>query len=210
MSRRVSHGISYEDGRGGGQEGGRLARIARLFAEFLRFGCFTFGGGWSIVAQMQRLYVEEQGTITNAELLDMTSIGRSIPGTMIGNIAMLYGFRMAGFWGGAACAFGMVLPPMLVLVAVAYFYTAFQNNPWVAAAMMGVRTAVVPIIAGALIKMAGGAFRFPPCVAVAAATFSLYLFAGVSSIWLVILGVACGFAVSEYYERKGRGGDDPA
>lgn len=31
-----------------------------LLAEFIRFGLFTFGGGWSIIAQMQQLYVEKK------------------------------------------------------------------------------------------------------------------------------------------------------
>ncbi len=60
-----------------------------LFGQFFQFGCFTFGGGWSIVAQMQKLYVEKEKTITSQELLDITSVGRSLPGTMIGNVAML-------------------------------------------------------------------------------------------------------------------------
>ena len=38
--------------------------LLALFWEFFQFGCFTFGGGWSIVAQMQRLYVEKRKTIT--------------------------------------------------------------------------------------------------------------------------------------------------
>lgn len=71
-----------------------------LFRQFFQFGCFTFGGGWSIVAQMQKLYVEREKTITSQELLDITSVGRSLPGTMIGNVAFLYGYRV----GGLACA----------------------------------------------------------------------------------------------------------
>ena len=52
----------------------------------MKFGLFTFGGGWSIIAQMQKLYVEQEHTITSEELLDLTSVGRSLPGTMIGNV----------------------------------------------------------------------------------------------------------------------------
>ena len=73
-----------------------LKKAAVLFGQFFQFGCFTFGGGWSIVAQMQKLYVEKEKTITSQELLDITSVGRSLPGTMIGNVAMLYGYRAAG------------------------------------------------------------------------------------------------------------------
>ena len=74
----------------------RACEICELFVQFMKFGLFTFGGGWSIVAQMQKLYVEEKHTITAEELLDLTSVGRSVPGTMIGNVAVLYGYRVAG------------------------------------------------------------------------------------------------------------------
>ena len=39
-----------------------------LFLEFARFGCFTFGGGWSIIAQMQQYYGDRRKEITSQEL----------------------------------------------------------------------------------------------------------------------------------------------
>lgn len=188
--------------RGSAAMGG-AAEAWKLFVQFFRFGCFTFGGGWSIVAQMRERYVEKEGTLTNEDLLDLTSIGRSLPGTMIGNIAMFYGYRRAGLPGGVACVLGMVLPPTLILMGVTCAYAALQGNVWVLAAMRGVRAAVVPIILSALAAMVRGAFRFPPCAAVAPATFALYAFPGVSSVWLVLLGAACGLLICEGYERKG-------
>ena len=179
-----------------------IKRILRLYLDFFWFGCFTFGGGWSIIAQMQKTYAEEQKSITNAEILDLTSVGRSLPGTMIGNVAMMYGFREAGYFGGAACLLGMVTMPTLILAVITHFYTIFQANPIVAACMTGIRAAVVPIMLNAVFNMVNGAFRFPPCYAVAVLTFSLYLFFGVSPVWLVVLGILCGFAISEYYERR--------
>lgn len=144
----------------------RAREICELFVQFMKFGLFTFGGGWSIVAQMQKLYVEEKHTITAEELLDLTSVGRSVPGTMIGNVAVLYGYRVAGIWGSLACVFGMILPPMGVLVVITHFYTLFQENMWVAAAMKGIRAAVVPIMISAVVGMVGSAFKYPPCFAV--------------------------------------------
>lgn len=181
-----------------------------LFLQFVKFGCFTFGGGWSIVAQMKQLYVDGEGQsalpgrgkLAAADLLDLTSIGRSLPGTMIGNIAMFYGCRVAGFWGGVACVAGMVLPPAVVLAVITYFYTAFREALWVAAAMRGVRAAVVPIILSALLGMLRGAFRYPPCLAVAGLTFALYSFWNVSCVWLVVLGMVLGLLICEFYERK--------
>ena len=183
----------------------RIRDIAVLFCEFLQFGLFTFGGGWSIIAQMQKLYVEQKHVITSEELLDLTSVGRSLPGTMIGNVAMLYGYRVGGFLGGFLCVVAMITPPMLVLSVITYFYTLFKENLWVMSAMTGVRAAIVPIIASAAVNMVKGAFRFPPCFVLAAAAFALYLFFNVSCVMLVVMGIIGGLLISEYYERKGAG-----
>ncbi len=182
--------------------------LATLFLEFFQFGCFTFGGGWSIVAQMQRLYVEKKHTITGEELLDITSVGRSLPGTMIGNVAMLYGNHVAGLAGGVVCLFAMVLPPFVVLTVLTFCYTAVRDNPWVVAAMTGVRAAIVPIMASAALPLAKGAFRYPPCILVAALSFGLYLIWNVSCVLLVVMGIAAGLVICEYYERKGKGGEN--
>ena len=70
----------------------------------MRFGLFTYGGGWSIVAQMDQLYVQKKKIITSEELLDLVSVAKSVPGTMIANVAMLFGYRAAGLAGGSADA----------------------------------------------------------------------------------------------------------
>ena len=176
--------------------------LTKLYMQFLKFGAFTFGGGWSIVAQMKEIYVNREKIITDEELLDITSIGRSLPGTMIGNIAMFFGHRMAGFWGGAACMFGMITVPMIILILITSFYTAFQNNIWVASAMRGVRTAVAPVILSALMGMIKSAFKFPPCYVIALAMFGLYFFLRMSPVWLVVIGAVLGLIMCEWYERR--------
>lgn len=177
-------------------------KAAKLFADFFQFGCFTFGGGWSIVAQMQKLYVEKEKTITSQDLLDITSVGRSLPGTMIGNVAMLYGCRVGGILCGVACVIAMITPPMIVLSLITYFYTLFKENVWVMSAMTGVRCAIVPIIISAAVNMVTGAFRFPPCYLLTAIAFALYLFLNVSCVVLVIMGVVGGIIICEIYERR--------
>lgn len=173
-----------------------------LLLEFAKFGVFTFGGGWSIVAQMQQLYVDEKKIMTSEELLDITSVGRSLPGTMIGNVAMLFGCRTAGFLGGLACVFGMVLPPMAILIAITFGYDAFRNNYWVAAAMEGVQAAVVPIIACAVLGLVKGSIKNRFCLVIMLAAVVMYLFFHMSAVALVIFGIVCGLLYGEYATRK--------
>lgn len=141
-------------------------KYGTLLLEFLRFGIFTFGGGWSIIAQMQQLYVEKKKVITSQELLDLTSVAKSLPGTMIANVAMLYGYRVGGILGGLTSVFGMCFPPMAVLIAISFAYNAFRQNPWVHAAMSGMQAAVVPIILCAALGLAKGSVTYPPCLLV--------------------------------------------
>lgn len=173
-----------------------------LLKEFIRFGCFTFGGGLSIIAQMQRLYVEEKKVITSDELLDLTSVARSLPGTMIANTAMLYGYRSGGIAGGLAALLGMTVPPMVIMIVISFFYKAFRENYWVVAAMSGAQAAVVPIIVSAALGMVKGSLKNFPCLIVAAVCGVLYYFFAVNTIVLILIGLAAGLAMSEYYERK--------
>ena len=180
----------------------KLKELFLLLAEFIRFGLFTFGGGWSIVAQMQQLYVEKKNTITSEELLDLVSVAKSIPGTMIANVAMLYGYRIQGYLGGLVCVIGMCMPPMLVLMVISLFYSAFRDNYWVNAAMMGMQAAVVPIIANAAKNLVKGSVKYPPCVLVIAVSAAIYLFAEINPVFLVIGGTVSGLLIGGFYERK--------
>ncbi len=176
--------------------------LRTLFFDFLKFGLFTFGGGWSIIAQMQKIYVEDRKLISSQELLDMTSVGRSLPGTMIGNIAILFGYSQYGIAGAFVCLFAMILPPFLVLLVVGSFYTSFKSNFWVAAAMNGIRCAVVPIILTAAFNMIKGSFKFPPCYFVTVLCVVLYLVFDISCVYLVVLGAVSGWIISEIYVRR--------
>ncbi len=183
--------------------GERLKKALGLFLTFFKIGCFTFGGGWSIVAQLQKIYVEDKKIITSEELLDLTSVGRSLPGTMIGNVAMFFGSRVCGPLGGVACILGMILPPFIIIAAITLFYSAFRDNVWVAAAMNGVRAAVVPIIFSAALAMVKSAFKYlVPCIAVFAFELALYLIFHLSCVYLVLIGAACGLIISEICERR--------
>ena len=96
----------------------QCSRALELFLYFFKIGFYTFGGGWSIVTQIQQEYVQKKGWITDEDLLDITSVGRSLPGLMIGNVSYLFGYHVAGFPGALACLLGISLPSLIVLTVV--------------------------------------------------------------------------------------------
>ena len=54
----------------------RIKKGLSIFAFFFKIGCFTFGGGWAILAQMEQEFVDKRQIITKSELLEMVAVGK--------------------------------------------------------------------------------------------------------------------------------------
>ena len=178
----------------------KLSSGLKLFAEFFRIGCFTFGGGWAIVAQMEHEYVEKQKLITKEELLELVAVGKSVPGIMITNIALLFGYHVGGTFGGICTVLGIVCPAMVILTVVAVFYNFLKDNYWFAAVLHGIRSAVVPIILTSAISLGKQALQSPFAIVVCCVSFILAVFLGVSNISLVLIGIVLGLVI--YFVRR--------
>lgn len=185
----------------------RKYSLLQLYLIFLKMGCVTFGGGWNILVQVQRKFVEKDKAMTEEEINDLFNVARSLPGIMICNLSTFLGNSLAGVAGGIVCTIGMATAPLMILALVTQVYVRFKENVWVAAAMYGVRCCVVPVIFFAMGLLRHGSFNYPPCFVVAVVAFVLYVFFGVNSIILVVIGAVCGLAISMYYARKGVNGD---
>lgn len=160
-----------------------------LFAFFFKIGCFTFGGGWSILAQMEQEFVNKRKWITKDELLEMVAVGKSVPGIMITNISMLFGYHVCGIWGGTCAVLGITCPAVLILSVVVCFYNVLKTNYWCHGALRGIRAAVVPIIGSAAYSLSRDALAKKKGVAICGGAFLLSYFAGVSNVLLVVFGV---------------------
>lgn len=168
-----------------------LQTALRLFLFYVKIGAFTFGGGWSIIAQMQQEFVERRHMISDEELLDITSVGRSLPGTMIGNVAFLFGYHMAGFVGGIASLLGITFCPFVILSIVTMLYTYLLGNPVVNSAMAGIRAAVVPIMVSATLRLWKQAMKDYICYILGAVSLIL-CYLGTNNILVVLFGALAG------------------
>ena len=151
-----------------------------------------------IIVDMQKDFVDDKKELTAEELLDIVSVGRSLPGTMIGNVAYLFGHRQAGVLGGIAATVGMVTPPMIILSVLTYCYAMFKDNIWIAKMLTGVRSAVVPIILVAALKLRVGAFPTKACYAIAIVACIL----NVNCVLVILLAVAAGLIMGRWKEAE--------
>jgi chromate transporter len=164
----------------------------RLFGIMFKLGALTFGGGWSIIAQMQQELVERYGWLTSEELVDLALVGRSLPGIMVINTATLVGYHLKGIRGACLAIIGTSLPSMIIICVITFFYQKFRDNIYVAKALNGVRAVVLPIILSAAVTMKETALKNKLSYAIAAGALLICLFVPISNMWVVIGGAVIG------------------
>lgn len=118
----------------------------QLFLSTLYISAFTFGGGFVIVTFMKKKFVDELHWIDEDEMLDLTAIAQSSPGSIAVNAAILVGWRVDGAAGIAIAVLGTLLPPMLILSMISFFYAAFASNRYVALTLRGMQAGVAAVI----------------------------------------------------------------
>ncbi|MDD2973005.1 MAG: chromate transporter [Lachnospiraceae bacterium] len=175
----------------------KLKLAWRIFGFFFKIGFFTYGGGWSIIAQMEKEFIEKEKWLSKEELLDIVSVGRSLPGLMIGNVSLIFGYRMGGVVCAVAAVLGIVCPSLIVLMVVTYIYEAFRDNTYVARAMLGIRAAIAPIIGSAGIRLMSGALKDRLCYVIMMVAFVLCAFTSVNIVWIIIGAAIVGLLLNQ-------------
>lgn len=120
--------------------------LRKLFISTLYISAFTFGGGFVIITFMKRRFVDELHWIEEEEMLDLAALAQSSPGAIAVNAAILVGWRTAGFFGMLTAVLGTIIPPLVILTAISFFYAAFAENIWVAVALRGMQAGVAAVI----------------------------------------------------------------
>lgn len=117
-----------------------------LFLNTLYISAFTFGGGFVIVTFMKRTFVDKYHWIEEEEMLDLIALAQSSPGAIAVNAAILVGWKVCGFVGMIVAVIGTIVPPMIILSIISFFYAAFISNPYVALVLKGMQAGVAAVI----------------------------------------------------------------
>src|ERR671932_657190 len=102
---------------------GRDRRTLRgLVAYFLKLGGSGLGGPIALAGYMHRDLVEDRDWYTEAEYQQGLAVAQTMPGPLAAQLAMWLGYLEAGARGAALVAIAFVLPPFLIVTAVAVLY----------------------------------------------------------------------------------------
>ncbi len=179
-------------------------KLHALFFSTLYISAFTFGGGFVIVTFMKRKFVDQLHWITEAEMLDMAALAQSSPGAIAVNAAILVGWRVAGLPGMVVAVVGTIIPPMVILSIISFFYAAFATNPYVALVLKGMQAGVAAVILDVVCGLGGAVVKTKSAVYIAlmAAAFVANFFFDVNVILIILVAAAFGVVRALFQQRK--------
>ena len=169
-------------------------RLLTLFVNSFIISACTFGGGFVIVTLMKRKYVDELHWLDEQEMLDYTALAQASPGAIAVNAAVLVGWKIGGLPGMLLSVIGTILPPMLILAAIAFFYAAFAATRFVALALRGMQAGVAAVIFDVVLSLGGQVFKGEKAfnAVLLAAAFGLSFFANVNVVYLILAAAVIG------------------
>lgn len=145
--------------------------FAELVRTFARIGCLGFGGPAGQIAMMQREIVDERGWVDQGAFLRAINLCHLLPGPEAQQLATWIGWRLHGVKGGLAAGGLFVLPGALVMLGLSALYVMAAGIGWFAALFLGIKAAVVAILAQALLRIGKRALRTRAAVLLAVAAF---------------------------------------
>ncbi|WMJ90266.1 chromate transporter [Anaerocolumna sp. MB42-C2] len=182
----------------------RVKLLFKLFISTFYISAFTFGGGFVIITFMKRKFVDELHWLEEEEMLDLSALAQSSPGAVAVNAAILVGWRVAGFAGMVVAVFGSILPPMITLSVISFFYTAFASNLYVALVLKGMQAGIAAVILDVVCDLGKNVLKEKSYLnmAVMVLAFAATFFLNVNVIYIILTAALIGICKEVYKHRK--------
>ncbi len=174
------------------------ARLREVAGLFLKLGCIAFGGPAAHIAMMRDEVVDRRGWLDNQRFLDLLGATNLIPGPSSTELAIHLGHERAGWRGLIVAGTLFILPAMLIVLCLAWFYAEYGTTPTATALMYGVKPVIIAVVVQALVALGRTAVRNIVTAAAGITALALYVI-GVDEI-LVLVGV--GLAVMLVEQRR--------
>lgn len=180
--------------------------LLQLLWAFVQVGAFSFGGGYAALPLIEEQVVKVNHWLTAQEFTDIITISQMTPGPIAINSASFVGIRMGGILGTVVATFGCILPSLVIVLLLSYFFFKYRNLRMVQGIVKGLRPGVVALIAAsgyglmANALWGDGAFSFAALDWFAVALFAAALV--VLRKWKpnpIYVMVACGVVGALFY-----------
>ncbi|MBD2269180.1 chromate efflux transporter [Anabaena sp. FACHB-1391] len=180
------------------------ASLWKLGLFFLKIGSVLFGGGYLLIAFLQRGLVEEYGWLTQQQLLDSIAIGQFTPGPVL-STATFIGYIIAGFPGAIVATVGIFLPSFLFVAILNPFMDTFRKSSWTRPFLDAVNVSAVALMTLTTIQVGIATLISPKTdsidflsLGIAVISAILVIRYHINSIYLILGGGIIGYLKYNY------------
>ena len=182
----------------------------KLIWAYLKIGLFGFGGGYAMLALIEREIVGP-GWITEQMFTDIVAISQMTPGPIGINSATYIGYvapgvsspalssPLFGILGSVICTLVVVVPSYLLTLYTSHFISRHKESAIVKGVFMGLRPVVVGLIASAaLLLMNSANFGYEQAdiiksVIICISAFVLVYFVKLHPILVILIARLAGY-----------------
>ena len=154
------------------------ASLRELFLAFTGLAMQGFGG---VLPVAQRELVERRRWLTKEQFVEMLAVSQVLPGPNVVNLALMFGDRVFGVRGAFTALAGMLLAPLVVVLALTALYGHYAQVPAVSGALRGMGAVAAGLILATAMKLLGS-LRTSPLGRPVALGFAALMF--VATAWL--------------------------
>ena len=166
-----------------------------LFTTAFWLGCVGFGGGISVLSQIDGEVVKKRGWLTPREFTNTLTVSQMLPGGAAANALAYIGMRFGGWVGALAGYVGFVLPGALSVGILSWVYARFGTVPSADHLLAGFNAAVVGIICAITLKMVRTGVNQLWQMGVAAGALLLSALGSASPAEVVLMAICAGLAI---------------
>ncbi|MDE2577721.1 MAG: chromate efflux transporter [Hyphomicrobiales bacterium] len=164
--------------------------MGEAFRVWLRIAALSFGGPAGQIAVMHKIIVEEKRWISDERFLHALNFCMLLPGPEAQQLATYIGWLMHRTAGGVLAGGLFILPGVVAIMALSIVYALYGGVGIVAALFFGLKTAVLAIVAQAVLRVGGRALKNNVMRAFAALGFvGIFFFALPFPLIILIAGV---------------------
>ena len=178
-----------------------MISLWQIFLVFGKIGAFTIGGGIPMIAAIKSELVERKW-LNDEDFIDIITLAQTAPGLFAVNISILTGHRLRGTKGSVVATIASCLPPFLIILLVAIFFTTFKDNEYVIKAFKGIRPVVVALIGVPMTDMLKSTKMRWWSWLIVVGSMTLVCFLKVSPIYILVCVIAMALFISWWNERR--------
>lgn len=157
-----------------------------VFRAFVRIGLQSFGGPAGQISVMHRVLVVEKRWLSEAQFLHALGYCTLLPGPEAMQLCTYAGWLLHGTRGGLVAGSLFVLPGFVSILALSFLYVTYGDLAFVEGLFFGIQSAVLALVAEALLRVGRRALLERIHVVLATTAFFGIYALGIPFPWIVV------------------------